>query len=156
MSEERYLEDFKVGDRFRVPSKTMTDTHFLLFSALTGDNHPIHYDVEYAKQTRFGRPVAHGYLITIMTAMGGSNLNFAVENSIVAFIEQTSRVLKPVFVGDTLTPQGEVIEILPKGKQGILKFRTWVTNQTGETVLEGTQTYLIKSREAAEAPQKAD
>jgi acyl dehydratase len=148
MSEERYLEDFKVGDRFRIPSKTMTDTHFLLFSALTGDNHPIHYDVEYAKQTRFGRPVAHGYLITIMTAMGGSNLNFAVENSIVAFVEQTSRILRPVFVGDTLTPQGEVIEIVPKGKQGVLKFKTWVTNQNGETVLEGTQTYLIKSREA--------
>jgi acyl dehydratase len=148
MSEERYLEDFKIGDRFRIPSKTMTDTHFLLFSALTGDNHPIHYDVEYAKQTRFGRPVAHGYLITIMTAMGGSNLNFAVENSIVAFIEQTSRILRPVFVGDTLTPQGEVIEIVPKGKQGVLKFKTWVTNQNGETVLEGTQTYLIKSREA--------
>ena len=146
MSEEKYFEDFALGDRFRVASKTLTDAHFLLFSALTGDTHPIHYDVEYAKKTRFGRPVAHGYLVTILTAMGASTLNWAVEHSIVAFVEQSSRMLKPVFVGDTLTPEGEVVELVPGRSQGRVRFRTWVTNQHGEVVLEGSQTYLVKRR----------
>lgn len=150
MTGERYYEDFQIGDRFRVPSKTMTDAHFLFFSAITGDTHPIHYDVEYAKKTRFGRPVAHGYLVTVLCAMGGSDLNWAVENSVVAFTEQSSKILRPVFVGDTLTPRGEVIEMIPGNRQGTIRFRTWVTNQNGETVLEGTQTYLIKRRLAAE------
>ena len=57
-------EPLKVGEMFEGPSKTLTDAHFLLFSGLTGDVHPIHYDVEYARQTRFGKPLgawpAHG------------------------------------------------------------------------------------------------
>jgi acyl dehydratase len=151
---EKYFEDFQLGDRFRVASKTINDAHFLLFSAITGDTHPIHYDVEYAKQTRFGRPVAHGYLVTVLTAMGASNLNWAVEHTIVAFVDQSSRFLKPVFIGDTLTPEGEVIELIPGRRQGTVKFRTWVTNQHGEVVLEGTQTYLIKRRQPADALEK--
>jgi len=54
MVEEKYFEDFKVGERFKIPSRTITETHYLLFSALTGDNHPIHYDEEYCKKTVFG------------------------------------------------------------------------------------------------------
>ena len=63
----------KVGETFEGPSKTLTDAHFLLFSGLTGDVHPIHYDVEYARQTRFGKPLAHGLLLASMTALGASN-----------------------------------------------------------------------------------
>ena len=60
----RYYEDFKVGDRFESPSKTLTDAHFLFFAGMTGDAHPIHYDDEYAKHTRYGRRLAHGLLLT--------------------------------------------------------------------------------------------
>src|SRR5687767_11553957 len=49
--------ELRVGQIFTTPSKTLTDAHFLFFSGLTGDNHPIHYDVEYAKTTRFGTPL---------------------------------------------------------------------------------------------------
>ena len=49
----------RVGETFEGPSKTLTDAHFLLFSGLTGDVHPSHYDAEYAKQTRFKKPIAH-------------------------------------------------------------------------------------------------
>ncbi|MCS7001891.1 MAG: MaoC family dehydratase [Dehalococcoidia bacterium] len=146
MVEEKYFEDFAIGDRWRGPSKTMTDAHFLLFSALTGDTHPIHYDVEYAKNTRFGRPVAHGLLVTALTAMGSSTLNWAIEHSVVAFVEQSSKMLAPVFVGDTLQPEGEVVAMTPRRATGIITFRTWITNQRGETVLEGAQTYVFKRR----------
>jgi acyl dehydratase len=45
-----YLDDFALGDRFRSPGHTLGEVHFLLFSGLTGDNHPIHYDEDYARQ----------------------------------------------------------------------------------------------------------
>ena len=67
---QRYFEDFTIGDRFGSPSKTLTDAHFLFFAGMTGDAHPLHYDDEYAKRTRFGRRLAHGLLLTSMTAVG--------------------------------------------------------------------------------------
>src|SRR6202521_3861559 len=82
-----YYEDFVVGQVYRAPSKTLTDAHFLFFSGLTGDNHPLHYDVEYAKQTRFGRPLAHGLLLASMTALGAGVLAPRVQEAVVAFVE---------------------------------------------------------------------
>ncbi len=67
----------------------------------------------------------------------------------VAFLSQSSRFLKPVFIGDTLYPEHEVAELIPKTHNGILKLRSSLKNQRGETVLEGEHTYLIKRRPAA-------
>ena len=142
----KYLEDFQVGDTFHIPAKTMTDAHFLFFAGMTGDNHPIHYDDAYAKTTRFGKRVTHGLLLTALTAVGASTLSSLLEGSIVAFVEQSARFLKPVFIGDTITPELEVSEVLPKTDVGLLRLTTRVKNQRGETVLEGMHAYLIQKR----------
>jgi len=142
----KYLEDFQVGDTFHIPAKTMTDAHFLFFAGMTGDNHPIHYDDEYAKTTRFGKRVAHGLLLTALTAVGASTLSSMLEGSMVAFVEQSARFLKPVVIGDTITPELEVSEVIPKTDVGLLRLTTRVKNQRGETVLEGMHAYLIKKR----------
>jgi acyl dehydratase len=142
----KYFEDFWLGEKFHIPAKTMTDAHFLFFAGMTGDNHPIHYDNEYAKTTRFGKRVAHGLLVTAMTAVGASTLSPLLEGSIVAFVEQSSRFLKPVLIGDTITPELEVIELVPKTDVGLLRLTTRVKNQRGEIVLEGIHAYLIKKR----------
>ena len=86
------------------PAKTLTDAHFMFFAGMTGDAHPIHYDDEYAKRHRFGRRLAHGLLLTSLTAVGASTLAPLIEASIVAFVEQTTRFLGPAFVGDTHHP----------------------------------------------------
>ena len=142
----KYLEDFQVGDTFYIPAKTLTDAHFVCFAGLTGDQHPIHYDDEYAKTTRFGKRVAHGLLLTALTAVGASTLSSVLEGSMVAFVEQSARFLKPVLIGDTLTPELEVSEVIPKTDVGLLRLTTRVKNQRGETVLEGMHAYLIKKR----------
>ncbi len=72
-TQTKYFEDFHLGEKFHIPAKTMTDAHFLFFAGMTGDNHPIHYDDEYAKTTRFGKRVAHGLLVASMTASGASS-----------------------------------------------------------------------------------
>ena len=84
MTTQRYFEDFTLGDRFKSPSRTLTDAHFLFFAGMTGDNHPIHYDDEYGKKTRYGRRLAHGLLLASLTAVGASTLGPLVEESIVA------------------------------------------------------------------------
>jgi len=142
----KYFEDFQLGEKFHIPAKTMTDAHFLFFAGMTGDSHPIHYDDEYAKTTRFGKRVAHGLLVTAMTAVGASTLSPLLEGSIVAFVEQSSRFLQPVLIGDTITPELEVTELVPKTDTGLLRLTTRVKNQRGEVVLEGMHAYLIKKR----------
>ncbi len=142
----KYFEDFQIGEKFHIPSKTMTDECFLAFADITGDSHPIHYDDEYVKTTRFGKRVAHGLLVTAMTAVGASTLSPLLEGSIVAFVEQSSRFLKPVLIGDTITPEIEVSELIAKTEVGLLRLTTRVKNQHGEVVLEGTHGYLIKKR----------
>jgi acyl dehydratase len=146
---QRFFEDFKVGDRFESPSKTLNDAHFLFFSGLTGDAHPLHYDVEYAKTTRFGRPLAHGLMLTSMTAVGASTLSPLIEDSIVAFLEQSTRFRAPVFVGDTLKPRHEVVALERKRSGGLLTLRVTLTNQRDETVLEGEHRYLVAYRPSA-------
>ena len=139
-----YFDDFKIGERFRSPARTLGDAAFLFFAGITGDNHPIHYDDEYARRTRFGARVAHGLLVTSMTAVGASPLSHRLEESMVAFVEQGSRFLRPVLLGDTVHPEFEVVGLERKGARGLLRLAVRVTNQRDEVVLEGHHTYLIK------------
>jgi acyl dehydratase len=145
-ADTKYFEDFTIGERFHTPGKTITDAHFLFFAGLTGDNHPIHYDDEYAKGTRFGQRLAHGLLLMAMTAAGASSLSAQMEESVVAFVEQSSTFRLPVMIGDTITPMLEVIELVPKTNVGLVRLAASITNQRGETVLDGTHAYLIRNR----------
>ena len=145
---QRWFEDFEVGDRFQSPSKTLTDAHFMFFAGMTGDAHPLHYDDEYAKKTRFGRRLAHGLLLTSMTAVGASSLAAIIEESIVAFVEQTTRFKGPAFIGDTIKPEHEIVALERKRSAGLLTLRVTLTNQRGETILEGEHRDLIAYRPA--------
>lgn len=137
---EQKLE-IEEGQVFTTPSKTLTDAHFLFFSGLTGDNHPIHYDVEYAKATKFGAPLAHGLLLAGMTALGGSDASFQIDGFV--FVEQGSRFLKPAKIGDTIHTRLTVEKIWQDGKRRYVRFATAMLNQHDETVLEGFHVYQI-------------
>src|SRR6185312_16136319 len=97
------IEDFKIGDRFASPSKTLTDAHFLFFSGLTGDNHPIHYDVEYVKAHHLSGPAAHGLLLSSMTALGASPGSQIADGMVM--IEQGCRFVRSASPGDTIHPR---------------------------------------------------
>jgi acyl dehydratase len=146
MTTTKYFEDFHLGETFHIPAKTVTDAHFLCFAGMTGDHHPIHYDDEYAKTTRFGKRVTHGLLVTAMTAVGASTLSPLLEGSLVAFVAQSSRFLRPVLIGDTIMSELEVTALVPKTEVGLLQLTTRVKNQRGEVVLEGMHAYLVKKR----------
>ena len=143
---QRYFEDFVIGETFEIPSKTLTESHFLMFAAVTGDNHPIHYDREYCRARGFPERLAHGYLITVQTVLGASAISPLLQESIVAFLEQSSRFLKPVFVGDTLYPKLTVKELTPRRTTGLVKLQCTVQNQNDDLVLDGHHAYIIKKR----------
>ena len=143
---QRYFEDFKLGETFAIPSRTVTDAHFLAFQAASGDNHPIHYDREYCRRHGHKDILAHGYQVVIQTAPGAGIFPHLVEESLMGFIEQSSRFLKPVYSGDTLYPMLEVAELKPQRTTGVLTLRNTIHNQDGELVLEGTQKFLLRKR----------
>jgi MaoC like domain len=66
----RTFDDLRVGEIFRAPSRTLTDAHASAFQAVSADNHPIHYDVEYARRHGHTAPVVHGLQVIAFTAPG--------------------------------------------------------------------------------------
>ena len=144
--EQRWFEDFRLGERFVLPSRTMTEAVFLAFQAASGDNHPVHYDVEFCRARGMPAMLAHGFQTLIQTVAGAGLFPFVTEDSLAGFIEQSSRFLKPVFVGDTLYPALEVDEVTPNRSTGVVGLRSTVFNQRRELVLEGRQRYLLRKR----------
>ncbi len=142
----RWFGDFKVGERFVLPSRTMTDALFLAFQAASGDNHPVHYDVEYCRRRGMPHMLAHGYQVLIQTAAGAGEFPFMVEDSLVGFLDQSSRFLRPVYVGDTLYPALEITELVPNRTTGVIAMKSTVHNQKAELTLEGTQRYLVRKK----------
>jgi 3-hydroxybutyryl-CoA dehydratase len=131
----------KEGDAFEGPSKTLTDAHFLFFSGLTGDVHPVHYDVEYVKGTRFEKPLAHGLLLASLTALGASTGRDRIDGFIL--IEQGCRLLKPAMAGDTIRPLQEIERIWQDGNSKFCRVKTRLLNQHHETILEGFHLYRV-------------
>ena len=145
---QRYLEDFRPGERFDGPTRRLDREQFLAFATLTGDAHPIHYDADYARGTRFGAPVAHGLLVAAIGALGATALSPRLESSMVAFLEQGMRFLAPVLEGDTIRTAFEVESTRPSrdGSRGVVRFIVRVSNAAGTLVAEGFHAYLISGR----------
>ncbi len=68
--DQRWFEDFSLGERFVLPSRTMTEALFAAFALASGDNHPVHYDVEYCRARGMPHMLAHGFQVAIQTAAG--------------------------------------------------------------------------------------
>lgn len=148
LAAQRWFDDFSLGERFLLPSRTMTEALFLAFQAASGDNHPIHYDVEFCRARGMPHMLAHGYQVLIQTAAGAGMFPFMVEDSLVGFLDQSSRFLAPVYVGDTLYGALEVAEIAPNRSTGVIGLASTVHNQKGDLVMDGKQRYLISKRPA--------
>jgi acyl dehydratase len=149
---QRWFEDFRVGEIFRSPSRTMTDAHFLAFSAASGDNHPIHYDREFCRARGMPDLLAHGFQVLIQTAAGAGLFPHEVDDALIGFIEQSSRFLKGVYAGDTLYSALEITELLAQRTTGVIVMRSSVHNQHGVLVLDGTHKYLIRKRPPPQSP----
>ncbi|HKK30295.1 MAG TPA: MaoC family dehydratase [Alphaproteobacteria bacterium] len=146
---QRWFEDFSVGEKFYAPSRTHTESLFYAFQLASGDNAPIHYDVEYCRQKGYPNLLAHGFQTLIQTCPGATGLAEQMEDALLGFLEQTSRFLKPVFAGDTLYPELEIVELSPQRTTGVMTLVNRVYNQRDELCLEGQMKFLLRKRPAA-------
>ena len=122
--EQRWFEDFVLGERFVIPSRTMTSAVFAAFPTASGDTHPVHYDMEYCRARGMPDLLAHGFQSLVHTAPGAGLFPYLVEESPVGFLEQSSRFLKPVYADDTIYPALEVTELEPGRTTGVVSLRS--------------------------------
>jgi acyl dehydratase len=140
----RTFEDLRVGEIFRAPSRTLTDAHASAFQAVSADNHPIHYDVEYARRHGHTAPVVHGLQVLAFTAPGATLFPQYIGDVFIAFTEASCKFLKEVHAGDTLYSALEIVALTPQGDSGQVTTRATVHNQRGELVLSGEHKYLLR------------
>ena len=145
--QQRWFEDFVLGERFVIPSRTMTEAIFAAFQTASGDTHPVHYDIEYCRARGMPHLLAHGLQTLAHTAPGAGLFPYMIEESLVGFLDQSSRFIKPVYAGDTIYPALEVAELTARTTTGVVALRSTVHNQRRELVLEGMQRYVIRKRQ---------
>ena len=121
--ESKYFEDLTLGESFYIPSRTITPALFAAFQTASGDNHPIHYDIEYCRARGHKDLLAHGLQVLIQTAAGAGIFPHVVGDSLIGFLEVTSRFLKPVYAGDTLYPMLTITELKPQRTTGVVTMR---------------------------------
>jgi acyl dehydratase len=144
VTERRGFSDLKVGEIFRNPSRTVTEAHFALFQALSGDNHPIHYDVEFCNAHGLRGLLAHGFQVLAFSAAGAGTFPHLIGDTLIGFVEQSCRFLKGVYVGDTLYPALTITALVPQRTTGVVVMAATIHNQNSELVLTGEHKYLLR------------
>lgn len=144
----RYYEDFVVGHIYEHrPGRTITDTDNVWFTLLTMNTHPAHFDYEFAKKTEFERPlVCSPFTVALMVGMSVSDVS---QKAVANLGWDNIRMTKPLFPGDTLYAESEVIEkreSSSRPEQGIVTIKTIGKNQHGDIVCTFNRTMLIWKR----------
>ena len=146
----RYFEDFEVGDIYRSRlGRTISEADNTQFTLLTNNTNQIHFNAHYAARTEFGRLVVNSALT--FSVVAGLAVTDVSENGFALgwdYIELPS----PVFVGDTIYAETEVVEkreSRSRPGQGIIKVRSAGINQDGQVVLRFVRTVMVWKRDAA-------
>lgn len=151
----RFFEDMQVGDVFRSRlGRTVEQTDNAWFTLLTLNTNQVHFNDEFARETEFGKPLVNSCFT--LSLVVGLSVPDTSENAVANLGWEAISMPNPVFAGDTLWAESEVLsrrESQSRPTQGIIGIRTRGINQRGETVVEYRRTFLIYKRTA---PQAAD
>ena len=134
----RWYEDFEVGEVIKHrPGRTILESDNTMFTLLTNNTHPIHFDHHYASKTQFGRPLVNSaFTLAVVAGMSVTDTSYrSVANLEWEFIKMPN----PVFHGDTLYAETEILgkrESKSKPDRGIVHMETRAHNQRGELVME--------------------
>ena len=142
-----YFDELEVGSSIVSPGRTVTEADIVAFCGLSGDYNELHSNAEYAKQTLFGKRIAHG-LLGLAIASGLAGRLGIMEGTAQAFMGLEWKFKHPVFIGDTIHVRMSVKrkrEIKRLGG-GLVIADIAVVNQEEQVVQEGQWTVLIKSR----------
>lgn len=131
-------DEIKIGDKATL-SKVVTDKDIQLFAEVSLDRNPIHLDEEFAKGSMFKQRIAHGMLSAgLISAVIGTQLPGV--NTI--YMSQSLKFVAPVFIGDEVTVEVEVVD--KRDDRNIITLKTTVVNQNGKEVVTGEALVLKK------------
>jgi acyl dehydratase len=144
----RHLEDFRVGEVYEHrPGRTIGEADNTWFTLLTMNTHPVHFDAAYAARTEFGRPLVNSCLtLAIVTGMSVSDLS---QKAVANLGWDKVRLTAPVFVGDTLYAESEVLEVREsksRPTRGIVTVRTTGKKADGTVVITYERSFLVPKR----------
>ncbi len=144
----RYFEDFTVGDVYEHrPGRTISETDNTWFTLLTMNTHPLHFDAAYAEKSEFGRPLVNSALtLAIVAGMSVSDLS---QKAVANLGWDKIRLTAPVFAGDTIYAESEVIakrESKSRPNQGIVTARTTGKKADGTVFMTYERSFLVPKR----------
>ena len=144
----RYFEDFEVGDVYEHrPGRTISEADNTWFTLLTMNQHPLHFDFEYAAKSEFGKPLVNSCLtLSIVAGMSVSDIS---QKTIANLGWDKIKLTAPVFVGDTIYAESEVLskrESKSRPTQGIVTVRTTGTKADGTKFISYERSMLIPKR----------
>jgi acyl dehydratase len=144
----RFYEDFEIGDVYRHPlGRTILPTDNAWFTLLTQNTAPIHFDRHYAAQTEFGKPLVDStFTLALVTGQSVSDVS---QNVFANLGWDDVRLPHPVFEGDTIYSQSEVLEKRESRSRpnvGILKVKTTGFNQEGTVVITFIRAVMVYKR----------
>lgn len=130
-------EPIQVGQKASI-RKTITEADVVLFGCVTGDMNPLHTDDITARESRFGKRIAHGMLAAgLISAVLGMQL----PGPGTIYLKQTLNFRRPIYINDTVTTLVEVKMI--REDKPIATLSTTITNQDGDLVLDGESVVMI-------------
>jgi acyl dehydratase len=144
----RYYEDFEVGDVYRHRlARTVTEADNTLFTMLTLNTNPIHFDAQLAERTPYGKILVNScFTLSLAVGLSVSDLS---EHVMANLGWNDIRLPSPVFVGDTIAASSEILgkrESSSRPEVGIVTARTTGTNQRAETVISYERTFMVYKR----------
>ena len=141
-----YFEEFDIDQVLVTAARTITEGDIVRFAGLSGDYNQIHTDAEFAAAGPFGQRVAHGLLVQSI-ASGLAVQSGFIEGTVLAFRELSCKFSLPVFIGDTIHVELDILakKALPRLGGGQIEMKYGVFNQDGQTVQRGTWTMLLQS-----------
>lgn len=144
----RFFEDFEVGDIYKHPlGRTVTGTDNAWFTQLTLNTAHLHFDANYAGQTAFGRPLVNScFTLALVTGQSVSDIS---QNVFANLGWDEVRLPHPVYEGDTIYAESEVLETRTSGSKpdlGIVTIRTIGYNQHGDIVISFRRTVMVYRR----------
>jgi len=141
----RYFEDFKVGEIYEHrPGRTITESDNTWFTLITMNKHPLHFDRNYAAKSEFGKPLVNSALT--LSIVAGMSVSDTSQKAIANLGWDNIRLTAPVFVGDTIYAESEVLEKRESSSrptQGIVKIRTTGKKDDGTVFMTYDRTMLI-------------
>lgn len=140
----RFFEDFKVGDIYQSRiGRTITESDNIQFTLLTNNSNQIHFNTHYAEKTEFKKPLVNSAMtLSVVAGLGVIDVS---ENGF-ALGWDYIKLPNPVFHGDTLYSESEVVEAREsrsRPEQGIVKVRTRGINQHGKVVIEYERSVMV-------------